>query len=99
MRRSAQYAAWVQVEPGAAWQPVSSIEGTSSADLDVPNKCVRRVECKGEGGMPGSVCEAVFMETGGDALPECGLCCGDLQAPPVPKALLELGWDAQTILP
>ena len=84
VRRSAQYAAWVQVEPGAEWQAVASIQGTSSADLDVPNKCVRLVECDSEG------CEVVCMESGGDALADCGLCSGSWRAPPVPKALSEL---------
>eukprot|EP00439_Symbiodinium_sp_Y106_P051756 s3186_g6.t3 len=77
VRRSAQYAAWVQVEPGAEWQAVASIQGTSSADLDVPNKCVRLVECDSEG------CEVVCMESGGDALADCGLCSGSWRAPPV----------------
>ena len=58
VRRSAQYAAWVQVEPGAEWHS----EG----------------------------CEVVCMESGGDALADCGLCSGSWRAPPVPKALSEL---------
>ena len=85
VRRSAQYAAWVQVEPGAEWQAVASIKGTSSADLDVPNKCVRLVECDMNEG-----CEVVCMESGGAALADCGLCSGTWRAPPVPKALSEL---------
>ncbi|CAE7771797.1 Ttn [Symbiodinium pilosum] len=75
VRRSAQYAAWVQREPGTDWEPVSSVKGTSTADLDVPNKCVRLADCHSH--------EVVLMESGGEALSDCGLCCGSLRPAPV----------------
>lgn len=77
-RRSAQYAAWVQDTPAEPWRPIGRVQGTSTADDTVPNKSVR-------------ICrDSVEMTSGGDALEDSSLCCGDLGASPVPPELLQL---------
>ena len=84
VRRSALFSAWVQDEPHAPWRPVSRMQGTSTADLDVPNKCVRLKHCS-EGGGCGH--DQVVLESGGDVLDDCGLYCGNLNPAPVPLEL------------
>eukprot|EP00435_Cladocopium_sp_Y103_P034138 s2532_g8.t1 len=74
-RRSAHYAAWVQDTEAEPWRTVGKIRGTSTADAMVPNKCVK--VCHRDGS------SLVEMTTGGDALEDCSLCCGDLDGPPV----------------
>ena len=82
LRRSASFVAWVQTTPGGLWHPVSQVEGTSTAEVEVPNKCVRRRLVEGY--------EMVEMITGGDALDDCSLCCGEILGCPVPPELLQL---------
>eukprot|EP00913_Durusdinium_trenchii_P020466 g19226.t1 len=66
LRRSACFSAWVQDTPESSWRPVRKVEGTSTAERDVPNKCVRR-RCSDVG-------DLVEMISGGDALDDYSLC-------------------------
>lgn len=83
VRRSARYAAWVLESPGSMWTPVNKIRGTSTAEDDVPNKCVRVVS-------DGEVSQVVEMITGGDILPDCSLYKGHINCPSVPDILYQL---------
>lgn len=80
LRRSACFSAWVQDTPESSWRPVRKVEGTSTAERDVPNKCVRR-RCSDVG-------DLVEMISGGDALDDYSLCCGEIEGCPVPSELL-----------
>ncbi|XP_047738578.1 uncharacterized protein LOC125178564 [Hyalella azteca] len=84
LRRRANFAAWVQLDPGAQWEPVRRIKGTSTADKEVPNKSVRLVTENSY--------QKVELVSGGEALEHFSLYEGYLSNPlPVPDILKELG--------
>lgn len=82
VRRSGVWAAWVQDGPGDPWRAVSEVTGTSTAEMDIPNK---RVALVAEGNF-----DRVEMVTGGDAMEEFGLYAGEITPPPYPEILDEL---------
>jgi len=82
VRRSGVYAAWVQVEQQDEWQPVARVTGTTTAELDVPNK---RVALSDVGGWP-----RIEMVSGGDVLEDFSVFEGEFDAPPVPAVLADL---------
>ena len=81
--RSATYAAWVQESPGAAWLPVTHVTGTSTADDDVPNKCVRKIT--NDSGF-----QCIEMISGGDCLPDYSLYHGSINPIPPPNILTQI---------
>jgi len=82
VRRSGVWAAWVQDVPGGPWRAVDHVQGTTTAELDTPNKRVAPVP-HGDG-------QGVEMVTGGDVLGACGVYAGSISPPSVPPELLEL---------
>lgn len=83
LRRSGCYSAWVKHTSTSPWTPVSRIKGTSTAEDDVPNKCVAlEADCYGG--------QHVKMVSGGDCLQDCKLYKGDLRPVGVPPALQQI---------